>query len=327
MSVLVEGISVICRMDSVHEKFRGGWSAFEALVPNQTLCCDREVVRVGFMTPADVEAFVGRLTEGGLEWLRDGECVDIATADQLVGPLNKCSWLEFGRASCDGDPEHRVAICRLAGSKGSRLYLPDGWKYERSLSRREQFVSNEELETSVRLLRREGSVDVYEDLRSGKEVYVGRAESVATSKPKSKSNWNLRAILFCVVVVSIPTGLLVRVIAKDIQAQSAMHAARRPTACEKEAIDRLVQEAMRISMDATKESITEMDEEFKAQGRGDLSAAIAHHNRRLELEALAQREGHSIDDGELIAMTLQRECPRAVEGKHTAADPAGHELK
>ena len=57
MAVLVEGISVIVRRDAIESKYDGGWDTFVDNVPNATLCADDEIARVGFMGPADVEAF------------------------------------------------------------------------------------------------------------------------------------------------------------------------------------------------------------------------------------------------------------------------------
>jgi hypothetical protein len=53
MAVLIEAISVVIRADTLLKKFPGGWGAFKLIVPNQTLCADNEIVRVGFMAPQD----------------------------------------------------------------------------------------------------------------------------------------------------------------------------------------------------------------------------------------------------------------------------------
>ena len=53
MAVLVEAISVIVRVDSINEKFPGGWIGFKDHVPNQTLCADNELARVGFIKALD----------------------------------------------------------------------------------------------------------------------------------------------------------------------------------------------------------------------------------------------------------------------------------
>ena len=84
MAVLVEGVSVIVRVEAIHAKYPGGWAAFRDDVPNGTLCCDNEIARVGFMTPDDTKAFVERLSCQGLACLVNGKANDVAVADQQV---------------------------------------------------------------------------------------------------------------------------------------------------------------------------------------------------------------------------------------------------
>ena len=97
MAVLVEAISVIIRVDAIEARHAGGFDAFEAAIPNETACSDGELVRVGFMAPADVEAYVGALTAKGLRYVADGVAHDIVVVDQQRGPLVRCEWLEAGR--------------------------------------------------------------------------------------------------------------------------------------------------------------------------------------------------------------------------------------
>ena len=58
MAVLVEAISVVVRRDAIGARYPGGWRGFLSIVPNSTLCADDDLVRVGFMAPPDVEAFI-----------------------------------------------------------------------------------------------------------------------------------------------------------------------------------------------------------------------------------------------------------------------------
>lgn len=85
MAIFIEAISVIIRADALLDKYPGGWCAFERMVPNRTLCADNELVRVGFMTPQDVESFIKSLERVGLEFLRSGKAIDIAVVDQITG--------------------------------------------------------------------------------------------------------------------------------------------------------------------------------------------------------------------------------------------------
>jgi hypothetical protein len=93
MPVLVEAISVIIRIQSIRDKYPGGWEDFVRKVPNRTLCNDDELARVGFMSPNDCESFVQSLNSAGLVYLKDDTCQDIAVADQQRGCYHEC----FGR--------------------------------------------------------------------------------------------------------------------------------------------------------------------------------------------------------------------------------------
>src|ERR1700684_3709117 len=96
MAVLVEAISVVVRADAIAERLDGGWEAFVSLVPNQTLCEDGELARVGFMHPDDTKAFVGSLGAKGLIYIEGGKAMDLVVVDQQRGPLASADWIEFG---------------------------------------------------------------------------------------------------------------------------------------------------------------------------------------------------------------------------------------
>lgn len=172
MAVLVEAISVVVRADALLKKFPGDWDAFKLIVPNQTLCADNEIVRVGFMTPQDVESFVKKLQGFGMEFLRSGDAIEIAVVDQMRGLTSQCSWLEFGHVDIGGGI--RVAACRLAGSRIMEVVTPPGWKFEGSLSSSFGFVPTEHAGKGLKYLRHEDGCDVYLNPLTGKEVYVGR---------------------------------------------------------------------------------------------------------------------------------------------------------
>ena len=187
MAVLVEAISVIVRRDAIAARLSGGWRQFLAIVPNSTLCFDEDLARVGFMSPADTEAFVRRLEGGGLTFMHDGRAMDIAVVDQMRGPSMPAEWLEFARLSLGGT-ENKVGACwlfegpRIAAGmrvpgKGMSLVTPDGWTYDGSLSASFKFVKTKEVQEKLTFLRHEGGTDVYLDHSTGKEIYVGRPNS------------------------------------------------------------------------------------------------------------------------------------------------------
>lgn len=173
MAVLIEVISVVIRADAIQNKFPGGWEGFKHIVPNQTLCADNEIVRVGFMSPQDVESFVKRLQGHGLDFLRAGEAIDIAVADQMRGLTSQCSWLEFGHVNM-GAEGRRVAACRLTGSQVMDVLTPPGWEFEGSLSSTYGFVPSEHVEKVMKFLRHENNLDIYLNSLTRKEVYVAR---------------------------------------------------------------------------------------------------------------------------------------------------------
>ena len=69
MPVLIEAISVVVKKRAIEERFPGGVPGIVSQVPNQTYCDDGNLVRVGFMSPPDVQDFVGHLEACGLVYL------------------------------------------------------------------------------------------------------------------------------------------------------------------------------------------------------------------------------------------------------------------
>ena len=173
MAVLIEATSVVILADALLKRFPGGWEAFKRIVPNKTLCADNEIVRVGFMSPQDVESFVKKLQGAGLEFLRDDDAIDIAVADQMRGLTSKCTWLEFGQIDMSGEGQ-RVAACWLVGRQLTQVVTPPGWKFEGSLSSTFGFVPSEHAAKGMRYLRHENGLDVYINPITCKEIYVGR---------------------------------------------------------------------------------------------------------------------------------------------------------
>ena len=97
MPILIEAISVVVKKRAIEERFPGGVPGFVSQVPNQTYCDDGNLVRVGFMSPPDVQDFVGHLEACGLVYLNNGCPEDIVVVDQLQGPIVKCCLLYTSR--------------------------------------------------------------------------------------------------------------------------------------------------------------------------------------------------------------------------------------
>jgi hypothetical protein len=173
MPVLIEGLSVVVKRASIESKYPGGWEAFLCDIPNRTLCYDEYIARVGFMTPPDAQGFVQHLQAKGLCFTDEGIATDIAGVSQLSGLLAKYDWLEFDHMELDG-PAARVAFCRLVGTEATNVVCPMDWQYEGSLSQQYVFVDREYVNEGLKFLRHQDGVDVYLNLLSGEEVFVGR---------------------------------------------------------------------------------------------------------------------------------------------------------
>jgi hypothetical protein len=170
MAVLVEAISVIVRSGAL-EHFSGGWTAFRAGIPNRTFCSDRELLRIGFMHPADVEAYVKELEGGGITYLANGAAQDLVVVDQMGGFAAPCSWAEFGLIEIA--PHETVAACRLKDSASIEVAVPQDWRWEDSMSATFGFVPTGS-EASLTKIDQIGGVEEYSSPLSDRPVYVGR---------------------------------------------------------------------------------------------------------------------------------------------------------
>ena len=96
MAVLIEAMSVVFQADVLQERYPGGWDAFARAVPNQTLCADGELIRIGFMSPSDVETYATSLREYDIFYQVQDKARELVVVDQIHGPLVACDWIEFG---------------------------------------------------------------------------------------------------------------------------------------------------------------------------------------------------------------------------------------
>lgn len=189
MAVLVEAISVVVRADAILARFPDGWAGFKASVTNATLCADGEIARVGFMSPYDVQSFIGELERAGLRYIEASEALDIAVFDQQRGPMSRCKWAEFGRIDWRGDSTQKIAACRLIGSEIRQVVTPDGWSYEHSLSASFGFL-REGAKGTVEFLRREDGVDIVATPLSDNPLFIARTESrPRAKKPEKLGQW------------------------------------------------------------------------------------------------------------------------------------------
>ncbi|MAM70413.1 MAG: hypothetical protein CMP91_04615 [Gammaproteobacteria bacterium] len=135
MTVLVEGISVIIKLEAIERVIPDGWEGFRQYVPNFAWCKDDNIVRLAFLSPEEAKQFAEKLESLKLEhWGKEG-AQDFVMVDQMHGIPTRCTWLEFGHVDLNHDPEKKVAACRLAGTKDDSIVTPENWKYENSLTK------------------------------------------------------------------------------------------------------------------------------------------------------------------------------------------------
>jgi serine/threonine protein kinase len=170
MAILVEAFSVIVQVSTITDKYPGGMTAYRSNCPNRSFCMDEHLTRVGFMSPADVQTYVGQLELLKLVFIRDGAAIDVVVVDQNNGPTSACDWVDFTHTN-DG-----IACCWLKGSDPSEIAAPPEWKPGR--------VSHSADVPSSALQARghKDRLDLFRDPRTGREQYVGRAYSGGPSQ-------------------------------------------------------------------------------------------------------------------------------------------------
>lgn len=97
--------------------------------------------------------------------------MDLVVVDQMRGPMSRCDWLDFGKVSIAGN---QISAARLKGSGSNQLFTPDGWQFEGSMSQHYGFVPVGAEGKSLKFLRRENDIDVYLNMMTGEEVFIGR---------------------------------------------------------------------------------------------------------------------------------------------------------
>lgn len=172
MAVLIEGISVVIRVDALTAVFASRQRDFKALVPNPTLCMDGELARVGFMTPVGARKFVEVLGTEGLHYLKDGKAQDLVVVDQQQGPMAPCDWLVVGHVMLNNGQGPRVTVAALHDSQLTEVVMPADWQFEGSLSQTFAFVPNDKLDSSMQFLRQENGMDVYHSTLTGTQMFT-----------------------------------------------------------------------------------------------------------------------------------------------------------
>lgn len=130
MPVLIEGVCILVRLQSVMNRYRGGADALLRSTVFDSACSDEHLVRLGFLTTDGAFACAENLGHHGIR----PESNDVAVVDQQDGFLTPCDWAELGNVGWDGDRRHIVVGCRLVGDSSLRMSVPEDWHFNGSLS-------------------------------------------------------------------------------------------------------------------------------------------------------------------------------------------------
>lgn len=182
MAVLIEACSVVIRLAAL-PKIPGGLNALKTFSPVGTLCIDNELIRVGFMSGDEAEAYCRRLLIEGLESGLPGPQKDFCIVDQIAGVIGPVNWLETGRITLAAGKQ--VWAARLKGSTNNTLFSPDGWKYEESISANPTYVSKSAVNSEMEFIRHDNGIDVFRDRRTGREMFRPSSGSAAAHKSSS----------------------------------------------------------------------------------------------------------------------------------------------
>jgi len=131
MAVLIEGISVVVRCDSIISKHAGGVASFSAGVPSGSMRADGELAAVTFLNPAEAESYVRILEVSGLRHKNERGAVVV---DQREGFCHTCGWADFGHTEWNAENGKVIAVCALNADAPQPVVVPQGWTFETSLS-------------------------------------------------------------------------------------------------------------------------------------------------------------------------------------------------
>jgi len=155
MTILIEAISVVVRLDALDRLGVDGRDAFFNLIPNQTYYEDKKIGRVGFMEEHDALDFINNLSSIGLCQSDDsGAYMDFAILLQEQEEIKPCPWIErfeiewenklldvaafvdsCGKVWLEDDPGSFIAPVDWSPDRGIVYHVKDdALRYQKTLS-------------------------------------------------------------------------------------------------------------------------------------------------------------------------------------------------
>jgi hypothetical protein len=187
MAVLIEAVSFIARRDRLDECWPRGSQGFIADSPNESVCADEYLVRIGFMGPATMRAFIGGCVVQGLKHFEaDGYACDFVTVDQVVGLITPCNWLDVGYVDYKG---HQIRAARWVGDESPYIIFPDEWSLEQHLHFGNTRYQPEDPPSHFEFIRDDDGLYLYRDTRTGQEVWTTERIERKSSDISEEGRW------------------------------------------------------------------------------------------------------------------------------------------
>lgn len=170
MAVICESLSVIIRIDRIKDEF-GSIENFISSVPiNQTFCHDKDLIRVGFMTPDYIRDFIDQLAIHGLKFLDNGSAVDVVVVDMMRGPTTPCQWVECQKLHLGNN--RFVTAAKLVGSDEEQLFTPLDWSYDQYAMFEAGYLSVDEANENLELIETKDGIDICQHRKTGGFYYI-----------------------------------------------------------------------------------------------------------------------------------------------------------
>lgn len=134
MAVLIEGVCLLLRCDTIARLYPGGVAGLAEASPAEAICADEELLAPTFEDSDAAEDFLAELAVYGVRHLIDDMAADAVLADPFIGPVSPCGWAEYARVAVGGQPDRQVGACGWPGSDMAALQVPVGWRFEGSQS-------------------------------------------------------------------------------------------------------------------------------------------------------------------------------------------------
>jgi hypothetical protein len=128
MTISIEFVTTVIRIESINKKYPGGIDAFLKKYSVGRSYRDPFIVGVSYMGTGDVEEFIGEMVNLGFSHLVNNECDEIAILDQYEGLFDPCPWLETSIMPMfsDGKDSSKIikkSTCWLKGCGGKDIVV------------------------------------------------------------------------------------------------------------------------------------------------------------------------------------------------------------